>query len=93
MRKIIIDTDPGIDDAAAIAIAMFSPELDVQLITTVSARIRVSANMVIASAFLISSRRCVSDTFIPFRSFACQDILRNIPASVSLCIPQMPRAR
>ena len=41
MRKIIIDTDPGIDDAAAIAIAMFSPELDVQLISTVSGNVNV----------------------------------------------------
>lgn len=39
MRKIIIDTDPGIDDAAAIAIAMFSRELDVQLITTVAGNV------------------------------------------------------
>lgn len=28
-RPIIIDTDPGIDDALAIAIALFSEELDV----------------------------------------------------------------
>ena len=33
-RPIIIDTDPGIDDAVAIAIALFSEELDVRLITT-----------------------------------------------------------
>ena len=39
MRKIIIATDPGIDDAAAIAIAMFSRELDVQLITTVAGNV------------------------------------------------------
>lgn len=39
MRKIIIDTDPGIDDAAAIAIAMFSHELDVQLVTTVAGNV------------------------------------------------------
>lgn len=39
MRKIIIDTDPGIDDAVAIAIAMFSEELDVQLITTVAGNV------------------------------------------------------
>ena len=32
-RPIIIDTDPGIDDAVAIAIALFSEELDVRLIT------------------------------------------------------------
>ncbi|MCC6906068.1 MAG: nucleoside hydrolase, partial [Anaerolineae bacterium] len=28
-RKIIIDTDPGIDDTLAIAFALASPELDV----------------------------------------------------------------
>ena len=35
-RPIIIDTDPGIDDALAIAIALFSGELDVRLVTTVA---------------------------------------------------------
>ena len=30
---IILDTDPGIDDAAAIAAALFAPELDLQLMT------------------------------------------------------------
>ena len=39
MRKIIIDTDPGIDDAAALALAVFSKELDVQLITTVAGNV------------------------------------------------------
>lgn len=34
-RPIIIDTDPGIDDAIALAIALFDEELDVKLITTV----------------------------------------------------------
>lgn len=38
-RPIIIDTDPGIDDALAIAIALFSEELDVQLITTVAGNV------------------------------------------------------
>ncbi len=32
---IIIDTDPGIDDAAAISLALHHPQLDVQLISTV----------------------------------------------------------
>ncbi len=32
---IIIDTDPGIDDAMAIAMALASPELDVRMLTTV----------------------------------------------------------
>lgn len=34
-KPIIIDTDPGIDDAVALAIALFNEELDVRLITTV----------------------------------------------------------
>lgn len=38
-RKIIIDTDPGIDDAVAIAIALYAKELDVQLITTVAGNV------------------------------------------------------
>lgn len=38
-RPIIIDTDPGIDDALAIAIALFAEELDVRLITTVAGNV------------------------------------------------------
>lgn len=40
-RKIIIDTDPGIDDAIAVAIATFSDELDVKLVTTVSGNVNI----------------------------------------------------
>jgi non-specific riboncleoside hydrolase len=35
-RPIIIDTDPGIDDAVAIGAALFCDQLDVKLITTVA---------------------------------------------------------
>ena len=35
MKRIIIDTDPGIDDAAAVFMALASPELSVEAITTV----------------------------------------------------------
>ncbi len=35
MQRIIIDTDPGIDDAAAILLALASPELSVESITTI----------------------------------------------------------
>ena len=38
-EKIIIDTDPGIDDAVALAIAVFSDKLDVKLITTVAGNV------------------------------------------------------
>ncbi|ELY4221947.1 ribonucleoside hydrolase RihC [Cronobacter sakazakii] len=38
---IILDTDPGIDDAVAIAAALFSAALDLQLITTVAGNVSV----------------------------------------------------
>ena len=41
LRKIIIDTDPGIDDAVAIAAAVFSPSLKVELISTVAGNVSV----------------------------------------------------
>lgn len=38
-KPLIIDTDPGIDDAVAIGFALFEPTLDVQLITTVAGNV------------------------------------------------------
>lgn len=38
---IILDTDPGIDDAAAIAAALFAPQLDLRLMTTVAGNVSV----------------------------------------------------
>jgi purine nucleosidase len=39
--KVIIDTDPGVDDALAILLALASPELDVVGITTVCGNVPV----------------------------------------------------
>lgn len=41
MDRILIDTDPGVDDALAILLAMKSPELRVEAITTVSGNVHV----------------------------------------------------
>ena len=43
MKKIpiVLDTDPGIDDAAAIAAILHSPDLDLQLITTVAGNVSI----------------------------------------------------
>ncbi|WEV65683.1 ribonucleoside hydrolase RihC [Bifidobacterium sp. ESL0764] len=40
-KPIIIDTDPGIDDALAISIALFAPEVDIKLITTVAGNVKL----------------------------------------------------
>lgn len=40
-QPIILDTDPGIDDAVAFAAALFSPALDLQLVTTLSGNVSV----------------------------------------------------
>ena len=40
-KRVIIDTDPGIDDAMALLLALQSPELDVAAITTVSGNVPV----------------------------------------------------
>lgn len=40
-KKIIIDTDPGIDDAIALAIAAFSDDVDLRLVTTVSGNVNI----------------------------------------------------
>ncbi|MGI6023860.1 MAG: nucleoside hydrolase, partial [Pediococcus parvulus] len=39
--RIIMDCDPGIDDAAAISVALNNPEFDVRLITTVAGNVTV----------------------------------------------------
>lgn len=51
---IILDTDPGIDDAAAIAAALFAPELDLQLMTTVAGNVSVEKPPVTAYSSCIS---------------------------------------
>lgn len=43
---VIIDTDPGIDDAAAIVIALKSQRLDVKLLTTVTGNVNVDKTTV-----------------------------------------------
>ena len=38
-RKVIIDTDPGVDDAMAVLLALNSPELEVKAITVVAGNV------------------------------------------------------
>ena len=39
MRQIIIDTDPGVDDALALMLAFSSQELKVEAVTTVTGNV------------------------------------------------------
>ena len=41
VQRVIIDTDPGIDDALALLLALQSPELDVTAVTTVSGNVSI----------------------------------------------------
>lgn len=41
-QNIIIDTDPGVDDATAITIALFNENLDIKLITTTSGNVGIN---------------------------------------------------
>ena len=43
MKQVIIDTDPGIDDVAALLLALASPELEVVALTTIYGNSSVDA--------------------------------------------------
>ena len=44
-RKVIIDTDPGVDDALALLLAMSSPELNIEAITVVAGNVRLELGL------------------------------------------------
>ena len=54
---IFLDTDPGIDDAVAIAAAIFAPELDLQPMTTVAGNVRLKNPQCPATAAFSGMRR------------------------------------
>ncbi|HVB70682.1 MAG TPA: nucleoside hydrolase [Acidimicrobiales bacterium] len=43
VTRVVIDTDPGVDDAVAILLALASPELDVLALTTVAGNVSLAA--------------------------------------------------
>ncbi len=56
-KRVIIDTDPGIDDAAAILMALGSPELQVEALTTVFGNTPVTRCTANALRILEAARR------------------------------------
>ena len=57
MTRIILDTDPGIDDALALFLALASPEVQLEAITTVSGNVGVDFTTSNALALLELARR------------------------------------
>jgi inosine-uridine nucleoside N-ribohydrolase len=57
-RKVIIDTDPGTDDAMAILLALNSPELDVKALTVVAGNVVVEQGLENALKLVSLAGRC-----------------------------------
>ena len=60
MERLIIDMDPGIDDAAALFFALASPEVSIDLITTVFGNVTVEQATVNAQRLLAFASRGVT---------------------------------
>lgn len=52
MPRIILDTDPGIDDALALCLALASPEIQLEAVTTVSGNVGIESTTANALALL-----------------------------------------
>ena len=72
LKRVIIDTDPGVDDAAAIFLALASPELSVEALTTVYGNGPVEASTGNARRILHAAGR----TDIPVYQGAGKPLLR-----------------
>jgi inosine-uridine nucleoside N-ribohydrolase len=57
-KKIIIDTDPGTDDALALMLALNSPELDVRAITVVPGNVTAAMGLENALRMVSLANRC-----------------------------------
>ncbi len=75
-RTIVIDTDPGVDDAAAIAVAARSPELALALLTTAAGNVPVPLGTTNALALLSLLAR----EEVPVAAGAATGLVRAKPA-------------
>jgi len=57
-QKVIIDTDPGADDAMAILLALNAPELDVKALTVVAGNVVVEQGLENALKLVSLAGRC-----------------------------------
>ena len=77
MRKIIIDCDPGIDDALAIMLAVNSPELGIVAITTVSGNVPSDMGAVNAKKVLRQLNRLDIPVYIGAVSYTHLDVSKR----------------
>ena len=88
MQKIIIDTDPGIDDAIAILLALSAKqELEVLALTTVNGN--VGLDKVTKNAFMIF----LFIKEVQNRWSGCMSIVKHFMEMTDLEICRWPRAR
>lgn len=73
MQRIILDTDPGLDDALALLLALASPEVQLEAITTVSGNVHVDHTTRNALTLLELARR----TTIPVARGCDRPIVRQ----------------
>ncbi|MBB6261448.1 inosine-uridine nucleoside N-ribohydrolase [Paenochrobactrum gallinarii] len=84
--KIIIDTDPGQDDAVAILLALASPELDILGITTVAGNIPLARTQNNARKICEVAGRKDVKRF----AGALRPLLRQLPSLISMLIRMQP---
>src|SRR5258708_6943531 len=57
-KKIILDTDPGTDDAMALMLALNSPELDIRAVTVVPGNVTAKQGLENALRMISLANRC-----------------------------------
>lgn len=75
MQKLIIDTDPGVDDAFAIALAALSDDVDLLGVTTVHGNVPLSATTINARRLLALCKR----TDVPVAAGAARPLVHPRP--------------
>jgi inosine-uridine nucleoside N-ribohydrolase len=95
-RKVILDTDPGADDAMAILLALNSPELDVKALTVVAGNVVVEQGVQNALKLVSLAGRCdvpvargaghpLAQELTTAEFFHGQNGLGNVELSASAC--------
>lgn len=75
MKKIILDCDPGMDDAMAIIMACKSPQLDIKAITTVNGNCPVD----VTSSNALKILELLGRTDIPVAKGMAKPMVRDVP--------------